>query len=186
MKRTLNVVDRLVVGVVGLVLVAGGVIALLWWQKVGVIVDAVADIDNSQIGSAPEQAWWSGSLLVATIVLAVIGLWLLLGNVRLNRVRTVAVGTEPGVVGGIREVSVPDVGKAAAKSLERHRQIRSTHTRAYTDGRTPILEVAVTADPTADGRDLIDLLRAVRHQLQLSLDGSDVQVQMLLHRAPNS
>lgn len=83
-------------------------------------------------------------------------------------------------------VSVPDVGKAAAKSLERHRQIRSTQTRAYTDGVTPILEVTVTAEPTADGRDLIDLLRAVRHQLQLSLGGSRVQVQMLLHRAPNT
>lgn len=34
MRRTLQVVDRLVVGVVGLVLVAGGVLALLWWQRV--------------------------------------------------------------------------------------------------------------------------------------------------------
>lgn len=186
MRRTLQVVDRLVVGVVGLVLVAGGVLALLWWQRVPLIVDAVSEIDNSRIYSAPEQSWWAWSLLIATVALAVIGLWLLLGNVRPNRLRTVLVGTEPGVVGGIRGVSVPDVGKAAAKSLERHRQIRSTQTRAYTDGVTPILEVTVTAEPTADGRDLIDLLRAVRHQLQLSLGGSRVQVQMLLHRAPNT
>lgn len=185
MRRTLQVADRLVVGVAGLILVAGGVLALLWWQNVDVVVDAVSDVDNSQIRSAPEQSWWGPALLAATIVLAIVGLWLLLGNVRTNRVRTVSVGNSTDLVGGIREVSVPDLGKAAAKSLERHRQIRSTHTRTYTEGTTPILEITVTFDPAAEGHDVIDLLRAIRHQLQCSLAGSQVQVQMLLHRAPN-
>lgn len=185
MRRTLHVVDRLVVAVAGLILIGGGVVAILWWQGVTVVVDTLADVDNSAIDTAADQAWWPWALLVATIVLALFGLWLLIGNLRPNRFRVATVGTRSAVTGGIRTVSVADVGKAAAKSLERHRRIQSTRTRSYVDGRTPILELTVTADPTADGRDLIDLLRAVRHQLQLSFEGSDVQVQMLLHRASN-
>lgn len=186
MRRTLNSMNRLVVGAVGLSSAAAGVLTLLWWQGVNTVVDAAADIDNTAIRSAADQSWWPWVLLGATVLLGLIGLWLLLGNLRPNRLKTVRVGGSSGELGGLREVSVPDVGKAAAKSLERHRHIRSTNTRTYTDGKTPILELTVTADPAVDGRDLIDVLRAVRHQLQLSFEGSDVQVRMLFHRAANN
>lgn len=185
MRRTLNLVDRLVVGLVGLVLLGAGVVALLWWQQVSVVVDEIEQINDHEIYTAPEQGWWPWSMLAATIVLVVAGLWLVLANVRLNRIRSVVVGTSSGAVGGERTVAVPDVGKAAAKSLERDPRIHSTQTRAFVDGRTPTLELTVTADPAAEGHDLIELLRAVRHQLQLSFAGADVEVRILLHRAPN-
>ncbi|PYE20984.1 hypothetical protein DFR67_101376 [Williamsia limnetica] len=185
MRRTVHTIDRLVVAVAGLALIAGGVVAVLWWQGVAVVVDAVARVDNTAIDTAPDQSWWAWALLAATVILALAGVWLLAANLRPNRVRTVSVGADSVVVGGTCAVSVSDVGKAAAKSLERHRRIQSTRTRSYVEGSTPILELTVTADPTADGRDLIEVLRAVRHQLQLSFAGSDVEVQMLLHRGVN-
>lgn len=185
MRRILNVIDRLVVGVVGLILLGGGVVALLWWQEVPVVVDEIDQINDYEIYTAPDESWWPWAMLVATVVLAVAGLWLVLANLRPNRFRSVVVGSATGVVGGQRAVSVPDVGKAAAKSLERHPQITSTQTRSFVEGTTPTLELTVTADPAAEGRELVELLRAVRHQLQRSLAGADVSVQVLLHRAPN-
>lgn len=186
MRRAVHTIDRLVVAVTALALIAGGVVAVLWWQGVAVVVDAFARVDNTKIDTAADQAWWPWALLAATVILALLGVWLLVGNLRPNRVRTASVGAGSDVVGGTCAVSVTDVGKAAAKSLERHRRIQSTRTRSYVEGTTPILELTVTADPTADGRDLIEVLRAVRHQLQLSFAGSDVEVQMLLHRGANN
>jgi hypothetical protein len=184
MRRRLNTIDRLVVGLTGLLLVAAGVIALLRWIGVEAVVDAVADVDNDQIYSAPDQPWWDWALLVATVVLGVVGLWLLLANIRPNRLRTVTVRpTEPFV--GEVDISVPDVGRAAAKSLERHRHVESTSIKSYVDGVTPVLELTVTAAPIGDDRDLVTVVRAVRELLLTSFAGSDVQVRMLLHRAPN-
>jgi hypothetical protein len=186
MRRTVHTVDRLVVATAGLVLIAGGVVAVLWWQDVALMVDALERVDNTAIETAPDQPWWAWALLATTIILALAGLWLLFGNLRPNRFRTATLDRGSATVGGGRAVSVTDVGKAAAKSLERHRRIQSTRTRSYVEGTTPILELTITADPTADGRDLIEVLRAVRHQLQLSFAGSDVEVQMLLDRSANN
>jgi hypothetical protein len=91
--------------------------------------------------------------------------------------------TEPFV--GDVDISVPDVGRAAARSLERHRHVESTSIRSYVDGVTPVLEFTVTAAPTSDDGDLLTVVRAVRELLLASFAGSDVRVRMLLHRAPN-
>ncbi|WP_207838929.1 hypothetical protein [Williamsia soli] len=186
MRRTVHIVDRLVVATAGVALVAGGVVAVLWWQGVAVVVDSLERVDNTAIDTAADQSWWSWALLATTVILAVLGVSLLIANLRPNRFRTASVGSDSPMVGGTCAVSVTDVGKAAAKSLERHRRIQSTRTRSYVEGKTPILELTITADPTADGRDLIEVLRAVRHQVQRSLAGSDVEVQMLLHRGANN
>jgi hypothetical protein len=184
MKRRLNIADRLAVGVTGLVLTAVGVIALLRWVGVQPVVDAVGDVDNDQISSAPDQSWWHWALLVATIVLGIAGLWLLLANIRPNRLRTVTVRPTEPFVGDV-DISVPDVGRAAARSLERHRHVESTSIRSYVDGVTPVLEFTVTAAPTSDDGDLLTVVRAVRELLLASFAGSDVRLRMLLHRAPN-
>jgi hypothetical protein len=83
------------------------------------------------------------------------------------------------------DIAVADVARAAARSLERHRHVRSSAVRSYVDGVTPVVEITVTASPTADDHDLGAAVSGVRELLKSSLRGSDVQIRMLLHREPN-
>ena len=185
MRRTLNALDRLAVGLVGVLLAAAGLIALLRWAGVGPVTDAVGNVDTDQIYSAPGQSWWDWALLSATVLLGICGAWLLLANISPNRLRSVTVRPQGEPFVGEIDISVADVARAAARSLERHRHVRSSAVRSYVDGATPVVEITVTASPTADDHDLGAAVSGVRELLQSSLRGSDVQIRMLLHREPN-
>ena len=185
MRRTLNTLDRLAVGLIGLLLAAAGLIALLRWAGVDPVADAVGSVDTSRIESAPGQSWWDWALLAAAVLLGICGAWLLLANIAPNRLRSVTVRPHAEPFVGDIDIAVPDVARAAARSLERHRHVRSSTVRCYVDGVLPVVEMTVTATPTADDDDLGAAVSGVRELLLSSLRGSDVRVRMLLHREPN-
>ena len=82
MSKTLAGVDRLILALLGIVLIALGVWPILIHFNVEFATYLAKWVDHDTWAGLPHQSWWVYALGAATIVLALLGLWLIISNLR--------------------------------------------------------------------------------------------------------
>lgn len=78
--------DRVIVFLVGLVLLAGGAAVVAWRLGVGFVHTAVDSVDVPRVASWPTDSWWPWAVGGAAAVAALLALWLLALNLSPLRV----------------------------------------------------------------------------------------------------
>lgn len=134
--------DRLVSAFVGLLLLAAGVLAVLWSLDVvpALSADRVAVAGAQDLADA---AWWPWALLVGGAVLALAALAWCLAHLRRAGLRTIALeGSGPE---GRLRVRLDAVAAAAAASAERRIGLESASGHTGHGPEAGLVEVAVTA-----------------------------------------
>jgi hypothetical protein len=166
--------------VVGILLVAAGVIGLL--AAAGVLALAEpADVYASVVDTVLAQPllWWS-VLIVAALLLLLLGLWLVRGE--LSRPR---VGGLHDVVlqegrRGVTSVGAVAVADAAARDLAQLPQVLGSDARLATFGRLPRLEARLDVPAGADLDAIRDAAEGPYTRLRTMLGVEDIDAHLRL------
>jgi len=170
MSRGTLALDRVMTALAGLVLVALGVLGILWWAgRLGSVPDHV---DLSGIRWWPRQQWWPWALGVGGVILALLGLrWLLAHLPR----RGISVLSLPGSgPEGRLLVAAGPVIDAAAGALARTPGVRSARGRVDHDRGQIVAHLDATIERGADLRTVAAAADAVTGELQAALERQDL------------
>jgi hypothetical protein len=146
--------DRFLVGLLGVLLIAGAALIIAWLLDV---LDPGDEIETEQVLSLSEQAWWPWALAALGIVLLLLGArWLLAQAPRRNATDVRLPGSGHG---GRLTAALGPVLQAAADSLERHPYIDAVSTTQLDDKDHVgvAFDVTVSAEaPFGEAVDAID------------------------------
>lgn len=139
MTRATVLLDRIAVLVIGLLLLAAGAAAVLWWQgrlAGGRPVQLVAPL-------RVDASWWPWACGGVGAVLVVVGLWWLSGHRRAPRVRDVRLADDTNTDGTL-SADAAAVASAAADVLAQHPAVLKASARASVENRVPTITLTAT------------------------------------------
>lgn len=181
MSRSLAALDRIIIALVGLVLIAGGVWAIaLYFDEAHAqwLADRVVEVPWSQATSA---RWYPWALGVAMVLAAAAGVALILANLsprRFSRMRS-ETSSDTGTI----ELGVGPIAHAAAEFLERSPAVEKVSPKVAMDRQRPTINFTIDALPTVD----IEVLRAeiedTEKTLRTALKDLDVDSTYRIHLA---
>lgn len=183
MSRSLVALDRTVIGVLGLVLLALGALGLVWQLE---LVDAAVNstVDTPWLTTATEAGWWPWAVGAAGVVLALLGLRWLVAHV--SR-RTLSGAPLPGSGrAGRLTADMGAVAEAAAESVADTRGVRSVAGRAIDDRGRRTVQLTLTLDPTADLSPAVEASERVARELAQALPEEAPALRVHLHTARRS
>lgn len=178
MKRSTASIDRLIALLISAVLIVGGLLAILWKSNVHWARTVFAHAEPRWYNDAPQQAWWDWALLGATILTALLGLWLLLANLRPNRVGNVNLAGSDAL--GSLSASPQQIGNAVASNLERRQDVRKATAKTTVDRGQRTLRITMVADPETPLNQLRGAAAQSAQQIDDALEGSDVATQFFV------
>ena len=179
MNRYIAGLDRIIVLVIGVALLAAGGYIIAWDAGVKLIRTWVSRLDRPRLLGIPEEDWWHWVLTGTFAVCVVVGLGLL--SLNLGRRRTRAVELQHTESGTDVSVDLGPVASGVASELGQLPGVRNTKSRATVDRGLPTLSIVVTADPGIDVVDFTARAERIAASVRRNLDGSDIAVQVLLH-----
>jgi len=190
-RTVLKVVNRVVTGLVGLVLVVlgGSVLAVglgvkppSWWVHDGRHAVLLSDAERTRWRG---DGWWWPTVLAALAVLVLLALWWLVAALRRRRLTEVAVRTGDGEGALLRGRALESVLAADAGDLDgvAHAHVRLTGTRT-----APEAHVQLSLEPHVDPGVALDHLTAnalthARDSAGLEALPTEVWLRGVKHRA---
>ena len=182
MRRSTAGADRLITFLIAVVLIVGGLLAILWRCDISWAKTVFAHAEPRWYQDAPQQTWWDWALAGVTIATFALGLWLLMVNLRPNRLGDVTLaGTDP--VGAL-SVSPQQVGNAVVTDLERTPEIRSASAKTTIDRGQRMLRITLKSDPDVPLHRLRSIAADSARQIDAALDGGEVATQFFVEYQP--
>lgn len=178
MRPTTRVLDRVITGFVGLLLLAGGGWALAYRLGQRQVTDANRRISTKTIDDLPNQPWWPAVVGVTGAILVLVALWLLVRHLRSAASRTV-------VTDGGGTVELNRVADAVAADLTRNPLIRRARTATLVEKGRPLIRVSVTVPPEASVDELSALAVAARREVRAATN-PEVGLQILVNDEDSS
>lgn len=170
MSRGTLVLDRVMTALVGLVLLALGVLGILWWA--GRLGSVPTQVDLSAIRWWPKQQWWPWALGLAGLILALLGLRWLFGHLPRSGISHLSLpGSGPE---GRLLVAAGPVVDAAADAMARTPGVRSARGRIDHDRGQLVAHLDATIERGADLRTVAAAADAVTGELQAALERQDL------------
>lgn len=155
--------DRVATFVIGVLLLAAGVAAVLWWQgrlaggRPVQLPAPLRDVDAS---------WWPWACGGVGAALVIVGLWWLSGHRRTPRVRDLRLPDEARTDGAL-SADADSVASAAADVLAQHPAVVKASGRASVENRAPTITLTATV--------------AARRSLQLAVLAADDAAATVAH-----
>lgn len=177
MSRRLAAVDRTLVLILAVVLLAAGLLALEWRFQL-ISSGYPEEIGLGGLGSVTQTPWWPWALAGAGLILGMLGLvWLLL---HLARPSVQQMGLAQSQADGRLHVDLASLASAVGEQLAGlapldHVRSRSTGTAAH-----PVLQVRADLAPGARGRDIQEAVAQCAEDLRRALPDADVRLQLLV------
>jgi hypothetical protein len=178
MRRATITVDRLVTAAIAITLLAGGIFTILWRLDVAIADKAIAHASPRWYALAPQQSWWDWTIGGIAIAAFVLGLWLVLANLRRNRLNAVELDSTGNI--GTLTVNVDEVGKAAAKMLEHHDAVHSASSTTVLERGQPIVRITVVSDAALSLAQVRRFAVDTEADLRTALSDIDVILQMFV------
>lgn len=173
MRSSTRVIDRILAGVLGLALIAGGAWLLAYRQGVAFTTEATHRLAPDVIAASPDKPWWQASVVAAGVLLVLVTVWLLVRHLRAPASKTV--DTEDG-----GSVDLGKVAQAVADDLARSELIRRARSATLVERGHPVIRVSVTVAPGASDEELAALARAAQHEVTRATN-PDVRLQVLIN-----
>ncbi|MFE9168680.1 alkaline shock response membrane anchor protein AmaP [Streptomyces kebangsaanensis] len=191
MRPVLRIVNRVLTGLVGLVLlvVGGSVLALglglrppSWWIHRGPHDVLLSTAERTRWR---ETGWWWPAVLGGLAVLFLLALWWLIAVLRRRRLAEVLVDTGDGETALLRGRALADVLAAEAEQLD---GVSRAHVHLTGRRATPATHVQLLLEPHVDpGTTLTDLttrsLARARDSANLESLPAEVRLSSVKHRA---
>lgn len=167
MTKTLSFFDRLIVFLLGLLLIAAGLIPVAEYWDIPYLVDAAEYIDRSRLVDLTYQDFYVTALIVGAIVSAILGLWILLANIRSRAF------SNRGILPADPEhgetiINVQRVAEAACTTLEHSSEVRRASSKVAMVGQRPTATFTVFANPDYPLEDAIRVLEAADQDFRMA------------------
>ena len=82
MTKTLSFFNRLVVFLLGLLLILAGLFPIAEYWQIPYLVDAADFVDRTRLIDLGYQDFYVTALIIGAVISAILGLWILLANIR--------------------------------------------------------------------------------------------------------
>lgn len=166
--RTL-LIDRVLGVLIGLILLAAGAAAWLWYFSFGLTFDTIS---TSALRRQLDSAWWPWALGAVGVVLIVLGLRRLVAHLPQRGVHALRL---PGSrdFGGLTVISGA-LTTAASDQLEEVAGVRSVRGQVRLDRRELVLDFVATVEPSVELRDIARACDAVAGETAGMLGRSDL------------
>ena len=180
MTRTLAFFDRLIIFLLGLLLLAGGLVpAALYWD-IPYVSDFVRGVNRAVLTDVPGMNWYTAALVGTMIGAIIIGLWLIMPNIRNrgfnNRFITPA---QPDL--GDTRVNVARVAQAACNHAEQTEIVKQAKQSVAYVGDRPTATFTVTANPEFDLETVVAYVEAMDADFRDAVDTMDIDTVFKLH-----
>lgn len=182
MKASTIRVDRTVVFVVAVALIAAGAATLLWRLEIGFARRAMKHADPTWYAEAPQQGWWDWAIGCGAIACLLAGVWLIVANVRPHRVGTVELAGTDAL--GTFTANVNQVGRAVAAMLARHQAVHSATATTVVDRGHRTLRLTIVAAPEITLEHLRRLAADSVADIDVALAGAEIAVQVFVRYLP--
>nr|VDG62304.1 Uncharacterised protein [Streptococcus thermophilus] len=180
MTRTLAFFDRLIIFLLGLLLLLGGLIpAALYWN-IPYISDFVRDINRSLIADVPGMNWYTAALVAALIASVILGLWMILPNIRSRGFNNRAIATANPTMGDTR-VNVARLAQAACNYAESTELINTASQSVSYVGQRPTATFTITANPEFDFETIVAYVEQIDADFRDAVDTMDIDTVFKLH-----
>lgn len=177
MTRSLLALDRVLVLVVGLALLAGGLLALDWRYQV--VFSSYADtLSTSRTEDVMTSAWWPWAFAAGALVFGLLALWWLLAHLRRQGPTTVR--TSQSNETGRIEVDVRSLASAAAARLGDTAPVVNPKGTTKVHGSTTLLEIRGQVDPAADATALTEAVDACAREVAAAMPDERVECRVIL------
>jgi hypothetical protein len=177
-SRGLLLLDRVVLLLLGVVVITGSALLLVW--GLGRWPGAPTEVDLGTVRVVPEQPWWPWAVGVGGAVAVLVGLIALVAHARRRRVRQVALPASGHGPAGRLRVDLPAVAAAAAEILSRSPQVLSARGHLVQERGTTVLELLAKVDASADLDELRATVVRTRDELAQVLPAGTVQLRVRL------
>lgn len=177
MSRRLAALDRTVVLILGLALLAVGLLALDW--RFRLVSDAYPDeVSLGGAGSFTEAPWWPWAVAGAGLVLGILGLvWLVL---HLARPSVEELGLGESRADGRLRVDLSSLAGAVGDQLTMLAPLDHVRTRTAGTPTHPVLQVRADLAPGARGPDIQRAAAQCAEDLRRALPDTDVRLQLMV------
>jgi|UPI000687764B hypothetical protein len=179
MSRGTLAADRTLTAVAGVVLIALGVLGILWYA--GRLGSVPSVVDVSGIRWLPKAEWWPWALGAAGVILALVGLRWLLSHLPRSGVSNLYL-TGSGSQGKLLVAARPVID-AAATALAQTPGVRTARGRIEHDRGEIVAHFDATIERGADLRVVGAAADAVTGDLQSALEREDVVSRVQLRTA---
>jgi len=176
MSRSVIALDRVVTAVLGLALIAAGVLAIgwffAWWTWLPEQVDGSAALRTTG------EEWWPWLLAAAAVLLVLLGLYWLLAHAPGRRVSSLQL---PGS-GSAGRLSVDAGGavSAACAELAGRHDVRSAKGQVRRDRGQLVIDISAVLEPRTDLADVAAAVDRAATALTGSLERPDVHYRVRL------
>lgn len=180
MSTATAALDRIIVLILAILLIAGGAGALLLAFDVDPVAERARDIDPTVIGRWSGNDWFIWVLVGVAVVALLLAIWFIAANARLRRPETV-VDAESDETGELR-YTLGTVASGAADHLERLPGVRRASSRAEVDRGTETMTFTVNIANNAHLGPILEECSQTAADLADAIDhGHDTGVRFLLH-----
>lgn len=179
MSKTLAGVDRLILALLGIVLIALGVWPILIHFNVEFATYLAKWVDHDTWAGLPHQSWWAYALGAATIVLALLGLWLIISNLRHHRFNTVH--SDASDEDGAIKTSMTAIAGAVADTLAQVEGVEKVSRLVAYDRARPTLQYQVLADPDTPLLRIKDAIEVNDQDFRVAFPDADLDTTYKVH-----
>ncbi|GAA4670074.1 hypothetical protein [Gordonia humi] len=179
MNRLPAVLHRLSTGLIGLVLVVIGAVAVLWNIGVSPVVDALDRVDNDAVGRFADSGWWTLVLVGIVVLTLVWALPLIVSAVRPGAVDDLDLAGSDET--GTMNIAPKLIASAVADELSGDPMFTAVSARALDDRARSIIRLEVTANSVHTYPEVAERVGAVTDQIREAVAGADVHVQAFVH-----
>ncbi|EEI16037.1 hypothetical protein [Corynebacterium lipophiloflavum] len=180
MKASIVAFDRALVFIVGLLLIACGLIPAALYFDIPFVSDTVGSYDRSQLGSLPAQPWFPVALAAAFVVTLATGMWIVIANVGSRSFNTKSVvPAQPDH--GETELNVQHIAQAACEHMASTGVVDGAMSSVAMVGSRPTVTFTVTADPAYSLSESIKYLEAADRDFTEACGAMDIDTVYKLH-----
>ena len=179
MSKTLAGVDRLILALLGIVLIALGVWPILIHFNVEFATYLAKWVDHDTWACLPEQSWWVYALAAATVVMALVGLWLIIANLRQRRFNTVH--SDASNEDGSIKTSMNAIAGAVADTLATVDGVEKVSRLVAYDRARPTLQYEILADPETPILRIKDAIEVNDQDFRAAFPDADVDTTYKVH-----
>ena len=179
MSKKLAGVDRTILAILGIVFIALGTWPILIHFNVEFATYLAKWVDHDTWAGLPEQSWWVYALAAATVVLALVGLWLIIANLRHNRFNTVHsdASNEDGAI----KTSMTAIAGAVADTLSNVEGVEKVSRLVAYDRGRPTLQYEVLADPDTPLLRIKDAIEVNDRDFRAAFPDADLDTTYKVH-----
>ena len=179
MSKALAGVDRTILAIVGVLLIALGAWPILIHFNVSFATYLATWVDHDTWAGLPEQGWWPYALGLATIVCALAGLWLVISNLRHHRFS--AVSSEQSNEEGAIKTEMSAIAGAVADTLAEVEGVEKVSRLVAYDRSRPTLQYEVLADPDTPILRIKDAIEVNDRDFRAAFPDVDVDTRYKVH-----